>query len=417
MNKTAKYRSCYFSRRGESCSSSAADVQHEPAKQSVDYDDSQQDTNVLASSAGLVAIGVEESSARNQALRAQGSVVGTIIPTMTIGGASVVSAGKLVDHHALKNVALVVDVMEHVAPEGIEVGGTDHEAHSTHPKTVGESSGGESNNEDGNKAGDEDNKRLGSDQVKEEPHNPSPEAASGVAEVAEPVDDNAEEERDDEQIRQTSHEVTNKERRGSVEAVGTFLHEDGAVLEVGRDVCDGHEGHEGTSEENSVSKSLEIALRRVQTQPDSTHHDSQTHIHGNANAVSDDITIRLDEVAMNECDEDIEPVSTDLIVVVGILRRRVAMGNLAGDSAQLLGVKTRALPGSGDHLKLGADLSPVMSKVGVHEVDDELSRVHVERNGEAACIKERLNVLNWSTVCCVAMREEKKLVEHCKCRG
>jgi len=59
--------------------SSAADVQHKPAKCSVDGNNGQQDTNILASLARLVAIGVQQSSTRDQALLVKRRLVSTVV--------------------------------------------------------------------------------------------------------------------------------------------------------------------------------------------------------------------------------------------------------------------------------------------------------------------------------------------------
>jgi len=325
MNEPARDCSSLVCGEEEVPLSSAAYIQHKPAKCSVDSNDGQQDTNVFASLARLVAIGIQQSSTRNQALLIKRRLVSTVVTTVAIRGTSVVSVRKLIDHHTLKDVALVVDVVEDVAPEGVQVSRANHETHSAHPETVGKGSGSQSNDKDRNDTGDEDDKGLSGNQVEEEPHDPHPEASSCAAEVTKPVHDNAEEQGDDEEIRKSSQEVANKERRGSVETIGTLLHENGAVLEVSRDVSDSHERHEGTSKEDSISKSLEVVLRCFQAQPDGSHHNGQTHVHGDTDAIGDDVTVRLDEIAMDERNHDRKPVSADLLVVVGLLGRRVAV--------------------------------------------------------------------------------------------
>ena len=47
---------------------------------------------------------------------------------------------KLIDHHALENIALVVDVVEDILPEDVEDLGSDEKAANTHPKSICESS-------------------------------------------------------------------------------------------------------------------------------------------------------------------------------------------------------------------------------------------------------------------------------------
>lgn len=165
--------------------------------------------------------------------------------------------------------------MEDIAPEGVEVAGSDQKTHGAHPEAICERGGGKSNDKDGDDAGDEDNERLGGDQVEEKPHNPCPESACRGAEITQPVDNDAEQETDDEEIRETCQEVRDYERAWSIETVSTLFHERSAVFEVCWNVSDSHERHESASEEDCVGEGLEICLRGVQSQPNGAHHDSQ----------------------------------------------------------------------------------------------------------------------------------------------
>ena len=68
-----------------------------------------------------------------------------------------------------------------------------------------------------------------------------------------------------------------------------------------------------------------------------------------------------------------------------------------------------------DHVELLVDFAPVAGKIGVDEVDDELCRVHVEGNREAAGVEVRLDLRDRAAVCGTALRKEKQLVEHGEC--
>ena len=63
-------------------------------------------------------------------------------------------------------------------------------------------------------------------------------------EIGEEVGDDGEEEGDKEEVGETDEEIGDGEGEGPAEAIGAFFGEGGAVFEVGRDVSDGHEGHE-----------------------------------------------------------------------------------------------------------------------------------------------------------------------------
>jgi len=162
---------------------------------------------------------------------------------------SIVSRTELVDHHSLENVALVIDVVEDVSPEGVELLRWDEETTSAHPQTVCKGSGGKSNDEDRYKRSDEYDERLGGDQIEEEPHDPSEESLSGRSEVAEPVGNDGEEDGDDEEVWDTSDEVGNDEGSWAVETVSTLLHVEGAIFKESGDIGDSHERHESSSEE------------------------------------------------------------------------------------------------------------------------------------------------------------------------
>ncbi len=81
----------------------------------------------------------------------------------------------------------VVNIMENVAPEGVQDGGRDQEATDAHPKAVckgGESEGDDEVGEDGREKND---KRFSGQEVEEEPHHPREEGRGSWAEVGEPI--------------------------------------------------------------------------------------------------------------------------------------------------------------------------------------------------------------------------------------
>ena len=132
---------------------------------------------------------------------------------------------ELIDHHALEDVGLVVDVVEDVAPEGVERVRGHEEATGAHPEAVGEGGAGERDDEDGDQRADEHDERLGRDEVEEEPHDPGEEGFGRGAEVGEPVGDDGEEHGDQEEVGDAGDEVGDDEGCRAVQAVGTLLHE------------------------------------------------------------------------------------------------------------------------------------------------------------------------------------------------
>lgn len=163
----------------------ASDPKDEPAKSAVASDNADHDANPLASVADVVAVVVENGGAGNEALVCQLSLVqaGAALTRVLGRCAGEVAGSELVDHHALEDVRLVVNVVEDVAPEGIEGLRRYEETSSAHPKTVGKGGGGQCNDEDGHDRADQDDEGLGSEQIEEEPHDPGEESLRGGAEV------------------------------------------------------------------------------------------------------------------------------------------------------------------------------------------------------------------------------------------
>jgi len=142
-------------------------VEDEPAEESVTGDDADHDAHPLACRADRVAVVLENGVAVDQALALVRGVVHARAfvewPACRRGRAGEVAVAEFVDHHALEDIGLVVDVVEDVAPEWIQGVRWDEEATCAHPEAVGESRACEGDDEDGNERADQDDQRLGSD--------------------------------------------------------------------------------------------------------------------------------------------------------------------------------------------------------------------------------------------------------------
>jgi hypothetical protein len=79
-----------------------------------------------------------------------------------------------------------------------------------------------------------------------------------------------------------------------------FFDELEVVFEVGGAVGYGHEGHEGAAEEDAVDQRDDGLLGCFQPQPDGSHHDSQTNIHGKSNTVHEHVTVTLDKASVQQ---------------------------------------------------------------------------------------------------------------------
>ena len=74
---------------------------------------------------------------------------------------------KLVHHHSLKDIRLVVYVVEDVLPEDIEDGGRDEEAADGHPEAVGEGGQGQADDEVGEDGGHEHDEGFSGHEIEE----------------------------------------------------------------------------------------------------------------------------------------------------------------------------------------------------------------------------------------------------------
>lgn len=221
-----------------------------------------------------------------------------MIPTLRAARAIKCPVFEFIDHHTLKHVGLVIDVMKHVFPERVQRAHGNQKAIDAHPQTVGERGHGEGNDENREDGADEDDERLGGHEVEEQPENPDKKGAGVRSEVTEPVLDHGEEEGDEEQVREADEEVGDGEGQGTTEAVRAFFGESGAVFEEGRHVGDGHERHESGAEVYRIDERLNIGLGRAKAQEDRPHKDSQAEVHDYTNAVGNNVAVGFDPRAM-----------------------------------------------------------------------------------------------------------------------
>lgn len=170
--------------------------QRDPPEQAVHGDDDDQDADPFPRAAPDVAVLLEHAAAADLAPGREVRPVHTV----AAGPARVDAAGELVDHHALEDVGLVVDVVEHVLPERVEDGRRHEEPADAHPQAVGERDKRQGDDEVREERRHEHDERLGRDEVQEEPHHPGEEGGCVRAEVGQPVRDDREEDRDDDCI-------------------------------------------------------------------------------------------------------------------------------------------------------------------------------------------------------------------------
>lgn len=164
---------------------STSEPQDEPAERTVTSDDADHDAHPLAGVADVVAVVVKDSLAVDEALVGEISLVHAVAFLLIVPSrrACEGAGAEFVDHHSLENVGLVIDVVEDVAPEGVQRLGWHEEASSAHPQAVGEGGGGQGDDEDGHDGADQHDERLGGQQVEEQPHDPSEEGIGCGAEV------------------------------------------------------------------------------------------------------------------------------------------------------------------------------------------------------------------------------------------
>lgn len=274
--------------------------EHQPSQQPQSKRDTQKNTDPLSSLIlRTIPIRTQHRLSRNLTLRRQRTIIGAEARWGS-STALISPVCKLIVHHSLEHVGLVVDVAKDVFPKDVEDLVRDEEPADGHPQAVCEGGDGEGDDKVGEEYGDEDDEGFGGEEVKEEPHYPVKECGSCGLEVGEPVGNDREEDGDEEEIRQADEEVCEEEGGGAVETVGAFFGEGEVVFEEGRDVGNGHEGHEGGAKEDGVDEGLDVVLVLFETEPDSAHHDGETHVHGDADAVDEDVAVTLDPETVEE---------------------------------------------------------------------------------------------------------------------
>ena len=212
-----------------SSSSILTQLQRKIPQNAIRHDNAQHDTHPLARLSRLIPVRLQHGRAADLALTLQIAWVHAVILRLARGTRARHDVTiphrfpELIDHHALKHVGLVVDVVEDVLPEDVKGADRDHEAANGHPQAVGEGCDGEGDDKDGRDAGYEDDEALSGEEVEKEPHNPGGEGVGRGAEVGEPVGDDAKEEGDEEEVRDTDKEVGDDEGQGAVKAVGALL--------------------------------------------------------------------------------------------------------------------------------------------------------------------------------------------------
>jgi hypothetical protein len=214
--------------------------QNNPSRNPVPNNNSHHNPHILPHIPGLIAILIQDPLSPNQAL------VGQIRLPHALAAlpARVHPLRKLVDHHPLKDVLLIVPVVEHVFVKHVQDRRRDHEPVDRHPQAVGERHERERDDERGEQAGHEDYQAFSREQVEEEPHHPGEEGLCGRLEVGEPVGDDGEEHADEEEVGNPDEEVGDDQLGCAVQPVVVLLDVLLSVFEEGGDVRDGHERHE-----------------------------------------------------------------------------------------------------------------------------------------------------------------------------
>jgi len=95
---------------------------------------------------------------------------------------------ELVYHHALKDIGLVVDIVEHISPKDIQQGDLDQKATYRHPEAIGKGDESESDDEVGDQRRGENDKGFGGGEVEEDPKDPGDKCCGCWPKIEEPVD-------------------------------------------------------------------------------------------------------------------------------------------------------------------------------------------------------------------------------------
>jgi len=350
----------------------------------------------------------------NETLLLQPARIHAVAPALGRPLARVVAPAKLVDHHAAEHVRLVVDVVEHVPPEHVERLRLYHEPVDAHPQPVCKGRGCQRDDEERNQRREQHDEGLGRDEVEKQPENPRPERRRRVAEVAQPVRDEREEQRDEEEEGRADQEVGRHERRGAVQSVEPLFGVQLQVFEVGGDVGDGHEGHEGPAEEDGVCECVDVGLDGVEPEPHGAHHDGEAHVHRDADAVRHDIPVALDERSMHKGEGDEQRIRRVVAVVDG-KDCSIGLGFLD------LGLKKCHIFGLGPgFVQLTESICSfclVVRKVRVHQLDNKFGRVDIQRRLIADTCEIIPEIADRPIVHCLATGQEQELIEKLECSG
>jgi hypothetical protein len=120
------------------------------------------------------------------------------------------ASNHLIPDKSGKCVSLVIDLIESVLPKHIEYGRTDHKSADSHPESVCESGESKSDDENGEKRRDENDKRFGSEQVEIENCKVIEKCHWSGSQIHEPVGDDGKEKRNENSLATNFREVTDK---------------------------------------------------------------------------------------------------------------------------------------------------------------------------------------------------------------
>ena len=135
------------------------------------------------------------------------TLIHAMIPAHRISRTSVYPVFEFINHHALKDVGLIIDIVKNVFPENIQCAHRNKEAVHAHPEPISESRDCEGDYEDRENRTDENDEGFCGDEIEEEPEHPDPEGVRCVVEISEPVCHDGEEHGDEEEIRETDQEI------------------------------------------------------------------------------------------------------------------------------------------------------------------------------------------------------------------
>lgn len=139
-------------------------IQCNPAKEPRNHNNRDQNANPLALPSKRVSIRTQHTRPRDATGQiARGETA------LAVRCARIRAPLKLIDHHPLEYVRLVIDIVENVLPEGVEQRDRVQEAADRHPEAVDKGHESEGDDEGGDEGGDEDDQGFGGEEVEKEP--------------------------------------------------------------------------------------------------------------------------------------------------------------------------------------------------------------------------------------------------------